>query len=389
MKNIYYFQSIQHIGGIETFFRELSKKYNDWDITFYYQNADIEQLNQIKKYCRCIQFNPKNPVKVKCDNAFFNFNLDMLPYVEAKEKILVVHGNYKNLDGPPPQDKRITKVLAVSKDSAEAYEELTGIKCDVIYNPLSFEEYDEEIRIICACRLEDPVKGAKRVQKFVDAMDRYSAMYNRRYTLEIFTNSGTINSDNVIVRKSILDIRPYMKSAHYLLQLSDNFEGYCYSVNEMLYLFKKPVIITPCAVFNELGIDESMAIYINFDMSNLEEVVYKIFNSKFDVNYEPPIDDWDKVLAKGNSTYKEEIKDMVNVRCVVTFNDIDKETNKKTIRQVGEEFFVTEDRAKELLDSTKPGGALVVLADEPKKEVVKEETKKTTQTKKKKIATKK
>lgn len=366
MKNIYYFRTISHIGGIETFFRELSKKYNNLDITFYYQNADVQQLNKIKKYCRCVKFNPHNPVKVKCDKAFFNFNLEMLPYVEAKEKILIVHGNYKNLDGPPPMDKRIDKVLAVSKDSAEAYEELTGIKCGVVYNPLTFEEYDEEIRIICACRLEDPVKGNKRVQKFVDAMDKYSAIHDRRYTLEIFTNSGTVQSDNVIIRKSLLDIRPYMKSAHYLLQLSDNFEGYCYSVNEMLYLFKKPVIVTPCNVFKELGIDESMAIYLDFNMDNLDEVVEKIFNSKWNINYTPPIDTWDKLLAEGESTYKEEIKNMVNVKCIVEFKD--NEIN--GYRNVGEEFYVTKERAMELTDTSKPGGALVTILSLDKEEKV-------------------
>ena len=49
MKNIFYFRLLNKIGGIETFFYNLAKKYNDWDITIYYQTGDINQIKRLKK----------------------------------------------------------------------------------------------------------------------------------------------------------------------------------------------------------------------------------------------------------------------------------------------------------------------------------------------------
>ena len=50
MKNIFYFRNISEIGGIETFLYYLSKEYNDYDITIFYNNADKKQLERLKEH---------------------------------------------------------------------------------------------------------------------------------------------------------------------------------------------------------------------------------------------------------------------------------------------------------------------------------------------------
>lgn len=119
-KNIYYFQSILEIGGIETFFYYLAKKYKDYDLAVVYKYGDEKQLNRLKKYIKCIEYLPG--MTFKCEHAFFNFNTDIIESITAKEYYLVLHGDYKsmienkqlskeNLPGHP----KITKYIGVSQ----------------------------------------------------------------------------------------------------------------------------------------------------------------------------------------------------------------------------------------------------------------------------------
>lgn len=85
-----------------------------------------------------------------------------------------------------------------------------------------------------------------------------------------------------------LDIQNEIVKADFLIQLSDN-EGYCYSVIEAL-TNGIPVIVTPVPVFKELKINEKNSIILNFDCSNLDEVIDKIQTKKFDFTYKAPED---------------------------------------------------------------------------------------------------
>jgi len=315
-----------------------------------YQEAHPTQLKEIKKYCRCIKFEPdkwKEENKVlECDEAFFNFNLEFLDFVKAKRNTLVVHGNYLRLGVKTPVDSRINKVVAVSKDSAKAYTELTGIDCGVCYNPIRYREHERPLILICACRLADKVKGGERTRTLIRKLNEYCASYNKKYLMFMFSNEE-VDMPNVINMKPTIDILPYMMMSDYLVQLSDNVEGYNYSVNEMLYICKKPVVITPCDVYKELGIDNTMSIQLNFDMSNICEVVEQMFTKKFDVNYKPPMDKWDELLAKGESTYKEELNMKYRVKVVSWDRNLtDSEVNRP--RDINELFEVSQERLQTL-----------------------------------------
>ena len=78
--NIFYFRKISKIGGTEQFLYEVAKKYKDYDITIFYDQADEIQLQRLRKLVRC-----KKRIKgeiVKCNKVFFNFNLDMIDDIE-------------------------------------------------------------------------------------------------------------------------------------------------------------------------------------------------------------------------------------------------------------------------------------------------------------------
>jgi len=83
--------------------------------------------------------------------------------------------------------------------------------------------------------------------------------------------------------KPTLNIMDEIVKADFLVQLSDN-EGYCYSVVEAL-ANGIPVIKTPIPVFDEIGLDDTNSITLNFDCSNYKEVIDKIVNTHFNFTY--------------------------------------------------------------------------------------------------------
>lgn len=387
MKNLYYFKHLYELGGTEQFLYEIAKMYKDYDITILYDTAHPTQVNRISKFVRCKQ--RVKGEKIVCDRAFFNFNIDCIDDVISTENYyaFVAHANFVLYGYAPPIDHpKLNHFFGVSLfacDRLEEYASMMGmkIKAELIYNPLTLEPQKKIIKVVCASRLADKVKGGDRVNKFIEACDRYCASHREHYFMWVFADKYHCDSKNVKVMNPTLDVRQYIANADVLVQLSDDMETYGYSINEALG-YSKRVICTPLSVLKELPIPDGATLICDYDMSNVDSIVAEMFeNSNFKFEYEPPESRWQDVLKPGKSTYLEEIKDMVNVRCIVTFKD----GKEKTIRQAGDEFFVTEERAKELMDSTKPGGALVVLVDEPKKEVAKEATpaKKKTTTKKK------
>ena len=72
----------------------------------------------------------------------------------------------------------------------------------------------------------------------------------------IFTNPTKVQVDspNVILMKPRLDVRPYLADSDYVLQLSNDMETYCYTINEALG-YGVPIISTPLSILKELPIN--------------------------------------------------------------------------------------------------------------------------------------
>ena len=51
------------------------------------------------------------------------------------------------------------------------------------------------------------------------------------------------------------DIRPYIAEADYVLQLSNDMETYCYTINEALG-YGKTIVTTPLSILKELPITD-------------------------------------------------------------------------------------------------------------------------------------
>ena len=364
MKNIFYFRKINAIGGTEQFLYEIAKKYSDYDITIFYDVADEFQLQRLRQYVRC-----KKRVKgevVKCNKAFFNFNLDMIDEIEAEEYYFVGHANYAEL-GYKPQinNKKLTHFIGVSQFSTDKLDEwgqILGVNTNTIkcYNPLILEPKEKVLHLVSACRLDDKVKGGKRTLKLIEALDRYCERTGRHYIWTIFSNPVKINiqSKNVVLMKPRVDIRPYIADADYVLQLSNDMETYCYTINEALG-YGVPIVTTPLTILKELPITDNEHLVFNWNCDNADEIAKQIFEKEVKpFKYIPPEDEWIKLLAEGKSAYKEEKKMKYLVEATEKYakkNDWDVELSeqkgvKKYTPKQGEQWEVDYARKEKLVE---------------------------------------
>jgi len=354
MENIFYFRIISAIGGTEQFLYEIAKKYSDLDITVFYDSADPLQLRRLKKYVRCRKRTPGE--KIKCRYAFFNFNIDMINDVEAERYYFIAHANYEALGYKPPiEHPKLTHFIGVSDFSRrklDEYGELLGmkIKTELCYNPLTIEEPKKVIRLISATRLDDKVKGGQRTLTLINALDEYARKNDRQYLWLIFTNQTQlrINSTNVCLMERRIDIRPYIADSDYLVQLSNDMETYCYSINEALS-YGVPVVTTPLSVMKELPVTKDMYIECEWNMSNARDVAREIFERKpKKFTYTPPADRWREILSDKPSDYSVS-ETNVRVRATDAWerNNIqDKDT--LIVPESGSEWTVSEERYDEL-----------------------------------------
>lgn len=338
-RNAFYFQHINDIGGVETMFYELAKKYKDWDITVFYKTGSQEQVNRLRKYIRVVRL--KKGEKVKCDKAFFNYQLAIDSF-DAREYWQILHADFKQQGIAPNVDDRLTGYIAVSQTVANSFFELTGEQAIVCYNPITITE--EDIRpvlyLVSATRLTKE-KGKGRMAALANALNEHKILFK----WDIYTNdTEKLNIPNVQYLTPTLNIRPYIAKADAVVQLSDS-EGWCYTINEAFCL-GVPVIATPIPSIAEM--DGKNVIYLDFDLSNMEEVIEKIkalITHKVKTKYQPKADIWNKLLVPGKSTYFEP-DSMIEVKVAVHYWDIVLEEE----LYPGMQLVMHKERAQELME---------------------------------------
>jgi hypothetical protein len=364
-RNVFFFHTINTIGGVETMFWELAKKYHKkFDITIVYLNGDAEQIKRLKKFVRVVKF--KNE-PIECEKAFFNYQTEpFISHLTAKHIYQIVHADFelqKNIK--PNIDPRVNSYIAVSRRVAQAFYNVTGIECEVCANPLTLEPIKNPPLWLCCAQRLTAEKGGKRIKELISALDKDSEI---KYYMTIFSNAREdVNSPNVAFMPSRLDIRPYIYGCDIFVAVSDS-EGRCYSVGEKLGYGTGKLLLTPCPSFFEQGANEDNAIILNFDLSNMDEVVEeirKVYRSKkIRRTFEPtmPEDEWDKFLVAGKPTYKGDKAYLVRTTDIYAKDNVfDKRLG--CIPKAGVEYVEDDaDRLNTLLNWAK--GALVEVVKE-------------------------
>lgn len=337
-KNIFYFSNINKIGGVESFLYYLCRKYEDNDITIYYKTGDQKQIDRFRKYVRVKKYKDE---KIICEKAFFNYTTDIINNVEAKEYIQIIHTNYIEQKLYFTPNPKIQKYIGVSKVVCDSFKKYTGLDCELCYNPIVIDKPKKVLNLISATRLTAE-KGKDRIIKFAKILDQN----NIPYLWTIFTDDvNKIKNPNIVYMQPRLDITDYIANADYLVQLSNQGEGYGYAPAEALSV-GTPVIVTPCPAFIEIGVkDKENGYVIDYELKNVP--IEKIYNCIPNFEYKPKEDNYDKFLSKGKSTYKEDFKTMVKVKCRKNYYDL--ELN-KMITTEDDPYEINKIRADYLID---------------------------------------
>ena len=337
MKNVVYIRNLSPIGGTESFVYYLTKKYQDRDITVFYKSGDIKQLERLRKQVRVKQYTGQ---KIECEKIFVNYSSDILDNVEAKEYIQVIHTDFKEQGLIFNKHPKVTKFIGVTKIVCDSFKEYTGYDCELCYNPIVIDKPKKVLNLVSATRLTKE-KGADRMIKLANALDAEGVSF---LWLVFTNNADRVRHPNIICIPPKLDIFKYLANADYLVQLSDKGEGFGYTPAEALML-GTPVITTPCPAFLEIGIkDRENGFVLDYDMANIP--VDEIYKGLPKFKYETPKDKWGELLAKGGSTYQEDLKRIVEVECIKRYSDI--ELGK--LKKVGDKYSVNTVRADYLVD---------------------------------------
>lgn len=312
--NVFYFHTLNSIGGIETFFYQLGLKYGkDFDITLFYRNGDPAQVRRLSDVVRVKKYRDGNIIK--CKRMFACFNTDILDNVEAEEYWQMLHGDYVSLGVYPTAHPKLHKYISVSNVVRDAYKLGKGEDSIVSYNPFTPVKPRKVLNLISATRLT-PDKGFNRMEALADALEQA----NIPFVWTVYSDSRrAFQSQNVVVRPPRLDIIDFVADSDYFVQLSDA-EGYCYSVVEALSV-GTPVIVTDFKVAREIGVQDGKNGFI-LPMDMHEIPVDRIYKGLKKFTYTPLEDRWGELLVKGE-TEKKDLDETVRVRSFQIYFDLD------------------------------------------------------------------
>ena len=314
--NIIYMPNISELGGIETYVYEMVKKYHDLDIAVITKRCDNLQAQRIKKYCKIYVHNEQ---PIECKVALINFDTSIINYINKDAKIYeVIHGDYSNptLKGKiVPTHPRITAYIAITEFLQGKMKEILNTdNVIMVRNPLTIEKTEKPIIIVTASRLHQN-KGKDIIKKFVEELDNQKI----NYLWYIITNDvGGIDNPNVFFIKNRLDVDKWMSIADYGALFSKS-EACSYFINEMLYR-NIPMLVTPLPYLKEIGVEDGKNAYIvNFDGSNIKEVVSKIKNiPKF--TFKKLDERYNEILAPSKSHYEQDLKAIYQVEAICDFS---------------------------------------------------------------------
>ena len=275
-------------------------------MTIMYKNGDEKQIKRLRELVRVKQFKGQ---RFKCKKLFVNYNYEILDYADAKEKIDIIHYVPDEVD-KPILDPRIDKHLGVSKLVCKRFEEITGEKCELAYNPVEIDKPRKVLTLCSATRLTWE-KGKKRYLRLCEALEEKGIPY----IWYIFTNDTKgIDNPNIVYKEPNLHVIDYMAISDYVVSLSDK-ESFGIMINESLKI-GTPIICTDIEILEELGIQNGVHGYIlDMDMKNIPvDDIYNNIPKGF--KYDSPKDTWNKLLDHTKSKYQKECKQKQKVRFI-------------------------------------------------------------------------
>ena len=333
-KTILYVNQLSIIGGIETFIFHFARMMKKDDVILLVANLPDQQKKRLEQAIRVVPYTASN--EYECDTLIMLRILDKTPTnVKFNQSVQMCHACRTNPMWHIPQNHDF--IVNVSEASKESFGDESGM---VIHNPI-FTDNPKALILVSATRIPAPDKGSneKRMRKLAEMLNEA----NIPFVWFNFSEGQISNPPRGMVNMGLeMDVRPYIASATYLVQLSDS-EAWAYSILEALTQ-NVPVIVTEFPSAEEMGIIDGQNGYIvpfdmNFDVTKLQTV------PKFEYVYDNGNIEkqWNKILDHKVKTKK---KKMVDVHIIQQYNDLVLER----IVNPGETIPMPLDRARKITD---------------------------------------
>ena len=329
-----YINHLSIIGGIETFIYHFIRLMKDHDITLVVGNCPKNQLRRYEEYINVIDYSTRD--RYVCDTLIVLRILDRIPNnFEYKQSIQMVHACRTNPQWHIKQNTEyIVNVSQIGKDSF-GEESTDGI---VIHNPI-YTRDERALILVSATRIPAPDKGdnEKRMRRLADMLNEAKIPF----VWFNFSEGQIPNPPKGMVNMGLeMDIQPYIRSADYLVQLSDS-ECWSYSILEALTQ-GTAVIVTPFPSGEEMGIKDGENGYIvpydmNFDVSKLLNIPQ--FNYEYDNKQIKR--QWEKIFKQ-----KQKKRSKWEVQVIQKYHDV---LLDKTM-EVGEIVSMPVERSKKIID---------------------------------------
>ena len=322
-----YQKYISKIGGIETFIYNFVKLMSkDYDITLVYKEADIHQLMRYRQYVRCIKYENQF---FECDKYICVSNQDNIAdnvVSLSGDYYDMIHADFKAMNWKYRRHPKTTKHICVSNIAKEGIELQDDKPCVVIYNLLDLEEHKKPLMIMSAQRFSRE-KGKSETEYFVERL----TLKNIPYVWICFTDNKKGMEKGICYVDPVLNLKDYYEGFDYFASFSST-ESYGYSIVEAMS-YGVPLIVRDIPVLKELGFKDGVHGYkINFDMSNVDEVIDKLWNKpKGEYKKLDNVNQWKKELGnmKKYNEYKHNNKDTCYVRAIKGFTDIEAHVSRK------------------------------------------------------------
>lgn len=313
---IFYFPEIHIIGGIESVIENLSSRY---EFSVLYEKEDKERL----KYFNDLGIETIKYVgqPIECDTLLRVLYGDA--EIKAKKRKLFIHGMYYEKVDIPEHDE----IYACSKTAAEQFEKVTGLKVDVLYNPIELIETTKPLIIGVFSRLSSE-KGKWRYKYLIDKLKAS----NKPFLMLIFTDFPFEEDDKrVIMMNPVMNDTEWMKKCDYIANLS-NTEAGSITMQKALKL-GIPLIVTKLEILDEFKIDKTNAKILEMDMSNLDiDDLWNIPKVKWN---EPISKEWEDIMKKKVFRERnEEPKKELKIEKEEIKKEAKEETKKKTTKKV-------------------------------------------------------
>ena len=284
---VIYSSTFPGADGISTWVKNFCQWMHEaYDITVIYGAANEKYLEELRPIVRTMKTQKEKVVT--CNTVLMMRIADEVPHnIKASRVWQVVHTVNDGHKRLPKRDKYIF-VSVVSKRSfgADGY---------IIPN-LPAKSSGCSLILVSTCRIDGSDKGQQN-KRMIQLARMLRAAHIK--FLWFYFSATSLTADKDMIRiDPVQDVRPFLRMADYLVQLSDS-EAYCYSITEALGQHV-PVITTPLDILEELGFRDNVDGHIvPFDMKFdvLDLLQYDHLTPELKKNQETVAHAWESALG--------------------------------------------------------------------------------------------